>query len=206
MSSIFIYGCDFIGFFYFSVIMRMRKLLIVANPNPKSFSHAMLQKYLENSQIAGHDCKVLDLYIMRQSYLDYTSVSHDDEKVIISLQDDIVWADELVFFFPVWWWTFPAILKNYFDTVFSAWFAFNYEQHSLRPKKLLLGKQAKVFCTCDAPWFIYKISFFSWINIRKYLSKTIFWICGIKLKKFILYSRLKFRTEKEKEKILQSIE
>ena len=44
----------------------------------------------------------------------------------IAIQEKITTADELVFVFPIWWVNMPAILKNFFDTILTGGFAFQY--------------------------------------------------------------------------------
>ena len=53
-------------------------------------------------------------------------------------------ADALAFVFPVWWWSFPAILKGWFDRVFSEGWAYSFEPGMSRGRlrdrpTLLLG-------------------------------------------------------------------
>ena len=43
----------------------MNVLTIIANPNPKSFCHAILRRFEEGLTDAGHDHKVIDLYAER---------------------------------------------------------------------------------------------------------------------------------------------
>jgi NAD(P)H dehydrogenase (quinone) len=112
-------------------------------------------------------------------------------------------VDEYVFVFPVWWGWVPAILKNFFDTNLSSWFAFKFWKNGVQ--KLLNDKTAKVFCTCDAPGFIYKFPFFIWVNLKKFLSRAILGFCWIKLKSFNIYSSLRSKTEEQKKKILENI-
>lgn len=45
-----------------------------------------------------------------------------------ALQAKIQAADEMVFIFPIWWVNMPAILKNFFDTVFTSGFAYRYKK------------------------------------------------------------------------------
>jgi hypothetical protein len=40
------------------------------------------------------------------------------------------------------------------------------------PEKLLTDKTAKVFATCDAPGFVYKIPFILGINLKKFLKSS----------------------------------
>ena len=43
-----------------------------------------------------------------------------------ALQEKIILADEVIFVFPIWHVNVPAILKNFFDTVFTSGFAYRY--------------------------------------------------------------------------------
>jgi NAD(P)H dehydrogenase (quinone) len=43
----------------------MRVLIVYANPNPKSFCHAILEQFAHGLEDAGHTMEVVDLYAMR---------------------------------------------------------------------------------------------------------------------------------------------
>lgn len=64
---------------------------------------------------------------------DASDLSMNDKKK--RMQEKILWADEIVFVFPIWWGNMPAVLKNFFDVNFSSGFAFKYEKKL--PKGLL---------------------------------------------------------------------
>jgi NAD(P)H dehydrogenase (quinone) len=40
----------------------VRVLTVIANPNPRSFCHAILERFTAGLQVAGHDTEVVDLY------------------------------------------------------------------------------------------------------------------------------------------------
>ena len=184
----------------------MKTLIIIANPSKTSFSHIMAKKYSKKCE----NFEILDLYDFKQNFLKYESKeelykwnSEESEK-IKETQEKIINSDEMVFFFPVWWWGVPAILKNFFDANFSSWFAFEYDK-LWNTTKLLTNKTAKVFCTCDAPWFIYNFSFFMWINLKKFLNKAIFDFCWIKLTEFKMLSKFHIKSEEEKNIFLKNL-
>ena len=110
----------------------MKKLLIIANPAEKSFTKSMLASYIQKLEKEKITYEVLDLYEQRQDFLCYNS--KDDFKnpdffqqnKMKDFQEKIISADEMVFFFPVWWGTMPAILKNFFDVNLQAGFAYKY--------------------------------------------------------------------------------
>ena len=184
----------------------MKTLIIIANPSKKSFSHAMANAYSKKNK----NCEILDLYDFNQNYFKYESMEElhkwkcEELDKIKEIQEKITNCDEMVFFFPVRWWWAPAILKNFFDANFASWFAFKYWK-DWKVEKLLTSKTAKVFTTCDAPWFVYKIPFLAGISLKRFFDKAIFDFCGIKLTEFKLFSKFHKMPEKEKKEILDNI-
>ncbi|WP_158684670.1 NAD(P)H-dependent oxidoreductase [Pseudoalteromonas sp. T1lg48] len=51
-------------------------------------------------------------------------------------QEKLIVSDVLVMQFPLWWWSFPAVLKGWIDRVLSSGFAYG-EGASLAPKKVM---------------------------------------------------------------------
>ena len=45
-------------------------------------------------------------------------------------QEKLLWADTVIFQFPLWWYTMPAILKGWVDRVFTHRFAYGVGEHS----------------------------------------------------------------------------
>jgi NAD(P)H dehydrogenase (quinone) len=43
----------------------VKVLTVIANPNPKSFCHAILEKFTKGLKEAGHTSEVVDLYAIR---------------------------------------------------------------------------------------------------------------------------------------------
>jgi len=183
----------------------MKKLLIVANPSKESFSHAMAESYAKKNE----NCEIIDLYELNQGFLNYKTMWDLHKWNIVEadkrteIQKKITECSEMVFFFPVWWGWVPAILKNFFDINFSAGFAFNYIKW--KSEGLLKWKIAKVFATCDAPKMIYSFPFFVWINLKKFLNKTTFDFCGIKLVEFKLFDKFHRMSDNERNNILENI-
>ena len=60
---------------------------------------------------------------------------------VVREQQRVEWTDAIVFVFPIWWWSIPAILKGWFDRVFSfgwAWIDPNDQSKSpLRPRQVM---------------------------------------------------------------------
>jgi NAD(P)H dehydrogenase (quinone) len=116
-------------------------------------------------------------------------------------QTKIKQADELVFVFPYWWGSMPAILKNFIDWNFSRGFGFEYV--SSRPKGLLPGKNVKIFATTGAPFFYYQITGAN-KRLRKMFQKQIIEFCGMKLVSFNIYGGVD-KSKTDTSKILERI-
>jgi NAD(P)H dehydrogenase (quinone) len=102
----------------------MRAVLIVAHPNPDSYTHAIADRVARGLLAAGHQVITHDLYAEgftaamspheREAY-------HGDHPVLDPLVDehiaDITEAHTLIYIYPTWWSGLPAILKGWFERV-----------------------------------------------------------------------------------------
>ncbi len=128
----------------------MKVLLVYAHPNPKSFSHAMLESFVSGLKSAGHEIKIKDLYaeqfdpVLKAEDLEVLQ-SGEIPPRIQAEQDVLLWADSLVFLYPLWWFDRPAILKGWFDVVFTNQVAFGFDDEGV--KGLLKHKKALVVIT-----------------------------------------------------------
>lgn len=69
--------------------------------------------------------------------------------------EKIAWADHLIFQFPLWWFSTPAILKGWFDQVFIKGFA--YDNNHLFETGLLKGKMASLIVTTKSTESAYQL-------------------------------------------------
>ena len=149
------------------------------------------------------------MYAENNDFLRYENQKELGERELSAYQKKILEAEELVLFFPVWWSSLPAILKNFFDNNFVAGFAYKYNEKWI-PEKLLNWKKARVFFTCDWPSWFYAFpgSLISGINLKKNLKNSILGFCGIKLEEFHLFGfmRKNAKVSGKLEEILQKIE
>jgi len=160
----------------------MNILIIVANPIKESFSFAMANKYKDSAESQNHKVEVLDLYNCEQLQPFFTYERANDLATTKSMeffQTKISNADEIVFVFPYWWGSMPAILKNFIDWNLSKGFAFTYVNS--RPKGLLTNKKVSIFTSTGAPSFYYKITGAN-RRLKNMFNKQIIEFCGMKLK------------------------
>lgn len=189
----------------------MKTLLVLANPSKTSFSHALAQAYKTGAEKRWNSVEVLDLYDLNQDILYYESTSElkkwhcNGWEKMKQVQEMLTRNDEYVFFFPVWWGSMPAILKNFFDVNFSAGFAFNFVPGKSMPEKLLTDKTAKLYFHSDAPSFIYKIPLLAGIHIKNHISKAILNFCGISVNGGMFIGGLKGKSDAQRKAILEKL-
>lgn len=143
--------------------MSKKKILIInGHPDKESFNYALAEAYKSGAISSGAELKeinVCDLNFnpnLQYGYRKRTELEPD----LISAQEKIVWADHLVWIYPVWWGSLPAILKGFIDRVFLPGFAFQKRENSVWWDKLLVNKSARIISTLDQPawyyWLIYR--------------------------------------------------
>ena len=128
----------------------MKVLIVYAHPNPNSFNHAILEIVVETLRNNGHEPRIKDLYAENfNPLLDRDMLASMNQGVlpndILHEQQDLRWAEGLIFIYPLWWFDRPAILKGWFDRVFTNGFAFKYTPEGL--EGLLHHKKALVLVT-----------------------------------------------------------
>ena len=130
----------------------MKTLVIYAHPDHESHSKLTLDLVEEKLKSQKIDYEVLDLYKM--NFNPVLSLDLYDEKInglskeIRDIQQKIIDSTELIFIYPIWWGTMPAMMKGFIDRTFTSGFAFKYGANGI-PIKLLKGKHAKVFVSME---------------------------------------------------------
>ncbi len=161
----------------------MKNILVInAHTNENSFCFALSNNYIKGAKKSGNKIKTLNLKdldlekFVKHIHDSKTQLPEDLQEV----QKNITWSDHLVFVYPTWWATPPALLKVFFEMVFSSGFAFNYKSPSNfgpRWDKLLINKTARIISTMDSPPLFYKLV----IGDPGYkMMKDILNFCGIK--------------------------
>jgi len=184
----------------------MKKILIFnCNPNKESFSSELAKKYYDGAVSSGADCKLINLIDLEFSLnLKYGySKRIDFEDDLASAQKEILDAEHLVFVYPNWWGTFPALLKGFIDRVLLPGFAFKYRENSLLWDKLLIGRTARLIITMDTPkWYYYLVFKAPGVNAIK---KGVLQFCGINPVKTTLFGPVKTSTIEKRKNWLNNV-
>lgn len=119
----------------------MNVFIVHAHPEPNSFNGAMTRRAEQALAAAGHRVVVSDLYAMgfnpvsdRRNFRSVADASYYKQSVeekhahktdsfapdIAAEMDKLFACDALIFQFPLWWFSVPAILKGWVDRVFAS--------------------------------------------------------------------------------------
>jgi NAD(P)H dehydrogenase (quinone) len=150
----------------------MNVLIIYAHPYPASLNAALKDRAVSVLQDMNHTVKVSDLYAMKfKAVLDQDDFLKPCNREYFSIPGEQVagvrngtlapdiqtemhkveWANLLIFQFPIWWSSMPAILKGWIDRVLAQGFAVNLAEGQLYREGLLSGKKALISTTAGSP-------------------------------------------------------
>ncbi|MGV8926408.1 MAG: NAD(P)H-dependent oxidoreductase [Ewingella sp.] len=129
----------------------MNVLIVYAHPEPHSLNGSLKDFAITHLQAAGHTVQVSDLYAMQwKASLDASDnqapssdipfhPSKDSQRAyqngtqsndIAAEQEKLRWADTVIFQFPLWWFSMPAIMKGWVERVYAYGFAYGVGEHS----------------------------------------------------------------------------
>lgn len=185
----------------------MKKILIInGHPDRESLCFALAESYKKGADTNGDQCLLVHLIdlkfnpILSYGYRIVSELEPDLQKI----QQDILQADHLVFVYPNWWATFPALLKGFIDRVFLPNFAFKYHEKGPLWDKLLKGKTARLIVTMDTPkWYYWLVN----RNAGHHAMKIgVLEFCGIKPIKISVFAPVKSSNDLKRKKWLAEVE
>lgn len=152
----------------------MKILLVHAHPETRSLNGSLKQFMVEHLAQSGHEVRVSDLYAMQwkatlaaDDFAHLEPGAHFDpitdslrafesgtqREEVAAEQAKLLWADAVIFQFPLWWYTMPAILKGWVDRVYAYGFGYGVGEHSDRHwgdrfgQGVMAGKRAMLVVT-----------------------------------------------------------
>jgi NAD(P)H dehydrogenase (quinone) len=135
-----------------------RVLVVACHPRPDSFGARLVAEFANGVTESGRIADVVDLYdetfppvFTAEDYAQFEGGTLEPR--LLAEQARIDRADEIVIISPLWWLSFPAMLKGWFDRVWSNGWAYEFandpEGSLLRPRPftvvLTTGGSARTF-------------------------------------------------------------
>jgi len=183
----------------------MKVLIIYTHPNHQSLCYAFLQKVIKGSHENPNieEIQVLDLYeegfnplLMFNEHKRRRDMYRDPN--LEKYREQIIWADKIVFVYPIWWGRPPAMMLGYIDQLFAANFAYK-DKKGLLPEGLLKGKSVVCVSTMKGP-ANYPLLWLN--NAHKILmKKALFNFVGIKQVKFFEFGNMESPKGKQTKKL-----
>ena len=184
----------------------MKVLIVFTHPSTNSFNHALLENISEGLVKSGHEVRVKDLY---KENFDPILTAEDLKQLhnneipakIAKEQEQLLWADSLVFIYPLWWFDRPAMLKGWFDIVLTNGLAFEYSSEGV--KGLLKHKKALVIITAGGAEQYFKDNDALQLIHRPVTDGTLSF-CGIEDVSHRIYYDIANLSDEERKAILEN--
>jgi len=187
-------------------------LVVLAHPLNNSLNKHLADKTIQHLKNKGYKVTVKDLYAERfdpvlnkperESYYATQFDAQQLESDIAQLKQ----AESLVLIFPTWWFSFPAILKGWFDRVWAPGHAYEHASDFGPIKQCLSNlKEMKVITTLGSAWWV--DTFIIRKPVKKVLKLALLGACATncKFKMLSLYKSEKL-TQTKVDKFISKIE
>lgn len=172
-------------------------LVINGHPSRKSFTASLAESYADGVRASLGNVRILHLGDMK-----FDPSLHEGYREVMPLESDlqaaqalISQAKHIVFFYPQWWGSCPAILKGFIDRVFLPGFAFRYHEKGALWDKLLKGRSGEIWLMSDSPWIWFFFKY--WNSPIKWLKTATLEFSGIRPVKIHIVDRVRFLTPKQ---------
>lgn len=137
----------------------MKELLIInGHPDTKSYNYALSEAYKSGAETT--EVRISEIHIASLDFDPNLAFGYrkrmELEPDLLKALELIKKADHIVWFFPMWWYGYPAIMKGFIDRLFLPGIAFKSIEGKVQHKKLFKGKTARIVITADTPrWYDY---------------------------------------------------
>src|ERR1043165_5343898 len=137
--------------------------VVHSHPLTDSYNHALFRTIVEALQ-GRHQVVATDLYrehfspVMTEAERRSYYQPHYAEEEVSPVVRQLRQADGIIFCFPHWWFSMPAMLKGYFDRVWAPGTAFEHDLAGGRIKPLLTNiRMFGVVTTYGSPWWLTRL-------------------------------------------------
>ena len=185
--------------------MTKRILVILGQPDRKSYAGALAGAYAEGARAAGAEVREIFLGELRfnPTPLPGQIKPGELEPELVQAQQAIRWAEHLVFVYPILWGTIPALLKGFIERAFTPGFAVNFHDRAPGWEGLLKGRSSRLIVTLNTPPLIYR-----WVFGRPghlTMKRTILRFCGVRPVRITDIGPIRNSTDEQRAKWLGSV-
>lgn len=183
----------------------MQHLIIIAHPNENSFSNSLAEALACESRHNNIDAVIRNLYEVDFNPVltkkDLSTIKSGNVSEDIAKEQELLNNSDLIsLIYPLWWGSFPAILKGYFDRILTNGFAFKISLDG--PKGLLKGKKAFLHTSMGNSVEEYENKGIL-KAFRQIHGQEVFGFCGIEVAGHFFYSRISDSSPEMKNKYIE---
>jgi putative NADPH-quinone reductase len=168
--------------------MRRRIAIVQGHPDPSAghLCHALADAYEAGAAAADHDVRRVEVARIDVPLL-RTKADFEAGALpagIAAAQQDLAWAEHLLFLYPLWLGSMPALLKAFLEQTLRPGFAFE----AGRMRGRLTGRSARVVVTMGMPVLAYRWWFGA--HSLKAFERNILHFVGIRPVRESLFGRV----------------
>jgi putative NADPH-quinone reductase len=178
--------------------------IVVGHARKGALCEALGEAYARGAKAGGHT-----VTLVITSKMSFDPILHEGFERVQPLEPDLavahdamLAADHLVFIFPLWLGTFPAILKGFLERVLQPDLVEPARQG--RFVKLLKGKSARVIMTMGMPGFVYRWYFGA--HALKVLKRNILEFVGVSPVRSTIYGSVGTVSHDQRRRWLDEVE
>jgi putative NADPH-quinone reductase len=185
--------------------MAKNVLIINGHPDQDSFNYALSRAYATGCQKANanvHTINIAELKFNPNLQFGYKK----DMELEADLQnaiEKIKQADHIAFLYPLWWGSYPAVMKGFIDRIFLPKAMFDHDAKGKR-EKLLKGKSGRIITTMEQPVWFYKFILLS--PATRQLKNITLGFCGVKNIRSTYFGSIASSTKQKRENWLREVE
>jgi putative NADPH-quinone reductase/1,4-dihydroxy-2-naphthoate octaprenyltransferase len=183
----------------------MNVLIINGHPRRNSLSAAFAESYTSGAVKAGASTQIIHVGDLQFN----PNVTHSTPHLQI-LEEDIrhsmaliQWARHIVFIYPTWWGTMPAMLKGFIDRVFISGFAFNEIEGGTGYEPLLRGKTAELITTMDTPAVVYNL--FYRAPGHNAMKRATLQFCGLQVVSILSFGPVRHSSASQRDRWIEKV-
>lgn len=182
----------------------MNVLLILGHPRKDSLCAALCDAYRDGAREAG--ARIETLVLADLAFDPHVRVESPEQQAyepdIERARELIDWADHLVFVYPTWWGTMPALLKGFLDRVVTPGFGFRFKApDSIAWEGLWKNKSAQIITTMDTPPPVYR-----WIYRQpgcNAMRRATLGFCGVRSVRALVFGSVRISSLRQRRNWLE---
>ena len=144
------------------ILSMHNALILLGHADPTSFNAKLAERYAQSWRAQGGEASIVtlsDLHfdpVLRHGFREKQRIEPDLQRV----GEAILAAQHVVWVFPTYWASPPAIVRGFVDRLFLPGWAFRYPEGGGNglPEGLLRGRSARVIATMDSPSWWYALA------------------------------------------------